>query len=1183
VSVNNRRRKSGFLADYRLEERYLLKPNRTHGRPGVYAGYAPDQTPVLIKFWAKSENLNDSDLKLIWQHELRQLHRLAGYPGAADCIAHLYDAGYDKEGFYLILSPGQRRPLHSTLTDARDDHWLKQPRIVSNRSRMWANLKLLCQGLETLHLQGLLHRNLDTWSILTAGGSETDFQLTGFEWSMRVISGGDLKHKAPSKTQVQDSFLQDWKMFGEVAAELLGVKSDRLFDRKIPPFEIAEHITVEEARLLRNLTQVIPTPELNGDIVLSRIKGILQFLSNEIAGKDPKYHIAVRLGSHLSSQIREASDNEIEVDDFNSQLSFIVDDLQDTPLLLAIRIHNTDEIRLILRGKYLMYRLQEYRYRNNPPTWEFAYCEYSDKNSPVSSNILGQRQLNPSSIEILALNAANERFPRLRGKLSSWESLRKDFEEESQPLSREKAAHRALSLLQLIEALYASADVFPVELVGSKFATDQEVVGDGNYVLNVRTRIDVERDNLSKILNLQSPSVRLAKLLDSDFTSEGWILSDGSLGQKDPSATEWRFQAVDMSQGQPILKFSGTAPVIPLKDAFLVSASSIGRDVQFKRRLKALNALKDHNELLKMIADTRHRIIESHDLLNEDEAFDSLDIPKQQALKEIIATLPLYMVQGPPGVGKTRLVRDLVRRRFSDEHTSRLLLTAQSNAAIDHLMDELDEVVSPHENDQPLVVRCISKDSVEQPSRFDIREQAKQLVQQLANSKLAKELPSKLQHELAGLSATSLATTDVNNNVIAGRAASQALRAFEGLVARAANIVFATTNSAELERLIDERGQFDWAIVEEAAKATGSELISPLLLSHRRLMIGDHKQLPAFSSDQVKKLLEDPQRVKNALKVGEEFIGRSLRDETTEEIFDDVEDNEDSLPALCAESLRLLTFFETAIETEFNRQGKNKGGKPIAKKLTDQHRMHPTIADLVSRCFYSGDLKTNAECIKKFNTSASPFSSKNDSKLPSQPIVIIDMPYVQSELGQEEGDCSPAWHNPLEVKAVVKLLSLLEINENTQKPPTLALLSPYTQQVKRINTAIQENLSSLPDLQKFKSSSHNGSICHTVDSFQGSEADLVIVSLVRNNSHSSFDKAFGFLCDLRRMNVLLSRAKWQLVLVMSLEFMNEVVNAIKDEVDKSKIGFIIEMLQVIEDGIKQKSIAKVPFNHLMKE
>ena len=68
----------------------------------------------------------------------------------------------------------------------------------------------------------------------------------------------------------------------------------------------------------------------------------------------------------------------------------------------------------------------------------------------------------------------------------------------------------------------------------------------------------------------------------------------------------------------------------------------------------------------------------------------------------------------------------------------------------------------------------------------------------------------------------------------------------EGLILRAANVVFATTNSAEIERLIDERGQFDWSIVEEAGKATGSELISPLLLSHRRLMIGDHKQVAAL-------------------------------------------------------------------------------------------------------------------------------------------------------------------------------------------------------------------------------------------------------------------------------------------------------------------------------------------------
>jgi superfamily I DNA and/or RNA helicase len=70
-------------------------------------------------------------------------------------------------------------------------------------------------------------------------------------------------------------------------------------------------------------------------------------------------------------------------------------------------------------------------------------------------------------------------------------------------------------------------------------------------------------------------------------------------------------------------------------------------------------------------------------------------------------------------------------------------------------------------------------------------------------------------------------------------------RAFEAIIRRAANLVFATTNSAAVEQLIEERGLFDWTIVEEAGKATGAELLSPLLLSHRRLMVGDHRQLNA--------------------------------------------------------------------------------------------------------------------------------------------------------------------------------------------------------------------------------------------------------------------------------------------------------------------------------------------------
>jgi superfamily I DNA and/or RNA helicase len=58
---------------------------------------------------------------------------------------------------------------------------------------------------------------------------------------------------------------------------------------------------------------------------------------------------------------------------------------------------------------------------------------------------------------------------------------------------------------------------------------------------------------------------------------------------------------------------------------------------------------------------------------------------------------------------------------------------------------------------------------------------------------------------------------------------------------------------------------------------------------------------------------------------------------------------------------------------------------------------------------------------------------------------------------------------------------------------------------------------------------------HTVDSFQGNEADIVIISLVRNNHYAAPD-GLGFLLDRERMNVLISRASRLLVLIGSWSF-----------------------------------------------
>lgn len=1193
----NKRHKSGFLAAYRLDESYTLKPVRSKGRPGIYAGYAPDGNAILAKFWPRTPGSNDQDLGEIWRHELRQLHRLAGYPGAADCIAHLYDAGSDEHGFYLILAAGQRRPLQSLIPTVTPGHWLRQPILPGNRARIWRNLAQLARGLEALHSQGLLHRSIDSWAVLTAGTEEPDFQLTGFEWSMRVV-GDDTKLNSVRRTgsvRVQDSFLRDWRMYGALAADLLGARADRLENISIPAHEVADHLSAEETLLLRSITQVQPTIPLSGELVTARIDQIVRTLAAQVAHRSPKFQLALRLGrdSPLAERIRHASQNEIESDDIDEQLAFVTDDLTDAPMLIAVKPRNeSDGVRLLLRGKNLIYSLKEFRpQKGGDATWEFAYCEGAEKYAPAPPNIIGHSVLDASSLELLTLRSANDQFPRVRGRLRSWEEWKRQFLHEAGPQSPQQTTHRALALIQLLEALYAVANVFPIEIVPEQANNLAETINECR--VRVRSRQDRERDNLAQVLKLKPPSTRLGDLLTGDsLKPEGWIVSESkSLGEKSPSDTEWRFQDIERTSGKPdTYLFTGPQPAPVIKEAFLIAEGSVGTDAQFRRRLKALRALKDHDELLRMIADPRYKIIESHDVFAPDDDFAKLDDSKQTALRELTSTLPLYLVQGPPGVGKTRLVRDLVRRRFKDEPTSRILLSAQSNAAIDHLMDELEAVLGKEDApDAPLIVRCGGKDGQEAPSKFDIRVQSRELVQRLAGSELAGTLSLKLRTALVTLATDAAVLPEANNrsqqphgDSVLGRPVPHALRAFEGAVARAANVVFATTNSGELERLIEERGQFDWAIVEEAAKATGSELISPMLLSHRRLMIGDHKQLPPFASDQLIELLRNPEAVKEAMLIGNEFLGRTLRDTTTDEILDEVEGDDEmdveSLPRLCAEALRVLTFFENTIEAEFQRQARRNSGRPIAKELTEQHRMHPDIADLVSRCFYDRKLKSHPECVTRFATEQRPFASADTSRLPTTPIVVFDMPYVQATVRSQHGDSYPRWNNSEEIRAVGQVVSHLAPNPSRKKLPTIAILSPYSQQVSRLESAIRGQST----LRNFLPPNHTGEFFHTVDSFQGGEADLVIVSLVRNNGHANVQSALGFLSDRRRMNVLLSRARWQLVLVASLAFLDEIVDVAKGSAAEHTIGFIAEMLDELRQGKERGSTSIVSFRQLLE-
>ena len=83
----------------------------------------------------------------------------------------------------------------------------------------------------------------------------------------------------------------------------------------------------------------------------------------------------------------------------------------------------------------------------------------------------------------------------------------------------------------------------------------------------------------------------------------------------------------------------------------------------------------------------------------------------------------------------------------------------------------------------------------------------------------------------------------------------------------------------------------------------------------------------------------------------------------------------------------------------------------------------------------------------------------------------------------------------------------------------VGLISPYKAQVQYLRQLIRQNAF-------FKPYRHLITV-NTVDGFQGQERDVVLISLVRANE----DGQIGFLNDLRRMNVAITRARMKLIIL----------------------------------------------------
>ncbi|MFT3949187.1 MAG: AAA domain-containing protein [Agriterribacter sp.] len=175
--------------------------------------------------------------------------------------------------------------------------------------------------------------------------------------------------------------------------------------------------------------------------------------------------------------------------------------------------------------------------------------------------------------------------------------------------------------------------------------------------------------------------------------------------------------------------------------------------------------------------------------------------------------------------------------------------------------------------------------------------------------------------------------------------------------------------------------------------------------------------------------------------------------------------------------------------------------------LEEQYRMHETIMGYSSGVFYESKLKAHHSVAAHVLQEA------------IAPLRFIDT----AGCGFEEKIEGTAVSNPEEASFVFKhltqLINTLSAYYTQENFPTIGIISPYRQQVALLQEQMQQAVHLLAYTNKIT--------VNTIDSFQGQERDIIYISMTRSNA----DSKIGFLSDIRRMNVAMTRARKKLVVI----------------------------------------------------
>ncbi len=552
--------------------------------------------------------------------------------------------------------------------------------------------------------------------------------------------------------------------------------------------------------------------------------------------------------------------------------------------------------------------------------------------------------------------------------------------------------------------------------------------------------------------------------------------------------------------------------------------------------------------------------LDTYNIIEGDRLVFSLNEDQRSAFKKLAANGPVGLLQGPPGTGKTAFIASFVHFLLSRCGVRRILLVSQSHEAVNNALEKalelatrtrlqvdavrigqeamLAESVALHHPNaiQQQYRERFSAQILERlgalapplglPGAFvrefselhldlgrlvlDIARLAEQVVAEPDDvEELAKRLTSRREtywdivENKYGL-ARSESISDAFNTLEAEIATHHGIQSpdsinrlrqaiglsrewLEVLGSRTGNFVeFLTRTRAIVAGTCVGVGQwqaqvaqhiYDWVIIDEAGRATPPELAVPMQVGRRILLVGDHQQLPPFFDDGLKSQLQE-----------------SVRDEAGLKNF-------------------LMSDFERIFETAYAR------GRAAA--LQTQYRMAPSIGSMVSNCFYPTRelIPGRGPAPDWYKTLPAPLDRE---------VIWLDTSHLEKAGRESRSDDETRTWNEAEAKVVLAAIraivgshafySQLKLTLK-EGEPAIGVICMYSEQCRVVERALAQ--------ADWVGSRRRDIKVDTVDSYQGKENRIVIVSLVRDNP----GRKEGFLDKPYRTNVAMSRAMDRLIVV----------------------------------------------------